>query len=236
MRTYNFKAANRVVFILMFTFLFMGVSVLSAFTLLIKEIHIILSILFISGGVFFSIYIIRITSLAKVEVTIEDDAISIKWLEKFLFGNKPDITIYFNDIAAYVDQSDTNWNWLKIEMKDGSIYKIWQSDFFFNDDYHEFISAFISAVENHNIVVENSSEKDNLSTIKRAKSIYETTGGLILAGFAIVIMVGFPISLVVFPSTKEPNYFLLLLGYSGSIYFVFQVYTKRKGNNKKDKQ
>jgi hypothetical protein len=234
MKTYNFKAANWVVFALTFTFLLIGGITLLVFT--IPRGHDTIFIFSCVGLIFFIIYTIKLTSLAKVRIIIDDDTISIKWLEKFLFGNKPDITISFNDIAAYVDQSDTNWDWLKIEMINGSIYKIWHSNFSFNDDYDEFISAFVSSVENHNIEETKKSVKDNSNTIKRAKSIYETTGGFIIAAFSIVIMVGFPILLIVFPSTKQPNYFLLLAGYSGAIYFVFQVYTKRKGNKKKDKQ
>ena len=229
MKTYNFKAGNYVILTLTLFFLFIVGVVLFALASPLLKGNDIIFILSCVGLILFIIYMGRLTSFAKVEVTVEDDSISIKWLGKFLWGNKPDITISFNEIAAYVTQSDGIWDWLTIEMKDGNTYKIWRNTFFINDDYSKFISAFVSSVENHNTEVTENSVKDNLTTIKKAKSIYETTGSLILAGFAIVIMVGIPISMVVLPSpTKEPNYFMFLLGYSGAIYFLYQVYTKRK--------
>jgi len=233
MKTYNFKAANWVIFALTLFFLFMGGAILLAFTL-IQGVNIIILILSFVGLLFFSIFMIKLTSFARVEATIDDDTVSIKWLEQFLFSNKQDIAISFNEIVAYIDQSDSNWDWLKIEMKNGDIYKIWHSNFLINDDYSEFISAFASAVNYHNIGTK-SSVKDKLTTIKRAKSIYESTGGFFLAGFAIIIIVGLPILLIVFPPAKEPNYFLFVLGYVGAIYFLYQIYIRRKKNKTNDK-
>ena len=228
MKTYKFTAGNWVILFLTAFFLLMGGLILFVFTIE-QDVNIIISILFLVGIVLFSIYILRLTSFAKVEIKIDDNSISIKWLEKFLWGNKPNITISFNDIAAYIEQSDSSWDWLKIEMKDGNIYKIWRSnDFFTNDDYSEFISAFVSSVENHNIGVTKNSLKENSTTIKRAKSIYETTGGLIMAVFLIVTMVVLPTLIIIFPSTKEPNYFIIGLLYIGAIYFLYEIYTKRR--------
>jgi hypothetical protein len=234
MKTYNFKAVNWVIFILTSFFLLMGGAIL--LVSVIPRGHNTIFMLSFVVLILFIIYILRMTSFAKVEVTIDDDTISIKWLEQFLFSNKRDVTISFNEIATYSTQSDLNWDWFKIEMKDGNVYKIWRSNLLGNDDYSEFISEFISSVENHNIGETKKSVKENSTTIKRGKSIHETTGGLIITVFLIVIMVGFPILLAVSPSTKESNYSIFLLGYLGAIYFVFQVYTKRKGNKKKDKQ
>ena len=227
MKTYKFTAGNGVIFAFTVFFLLVGGGFLLAFTL--PKGNSTIFILSFVGLILFIIYMVRLTSFAKVEVTIDDNTISIKWLEKFLWGNKSDITISFNDIAAYIEQSDSSWDWLKIEMKDGNIYKIWRSNTFLtNGDYSEFISAFISSVENHNIGVTKNSLKENLTTIKRAKSIYETTGGLIMVGFVIVLLVVLPTLIIIFPSTKEPNYFIIGLGYIGATYFVFQVYTERK--------
>ena len=232
MKTYNFTAVNWVILILTSFFLFMGGVILLVFTL--PRGHNNIFIFSLVGLILFIIYIIRLTAFAKVEAAIDDNTISIKWLEKFLFSNKSNITISFNEIAAYRTQSDLNWNWFKIEMKDKNVYKIWQSNLLGKDDYSEFISAFISSIENHNIGVITNSTKDNLTTIRRTKSIHETTGGLIIAGFVIVIIIGLPILLLIFPSTKQPNYFLFALGYVGAIYFLFQVYIQRKKTEKND--
>jgi hypothetical protein len=112
------------------------------------------------GVIFFCSYMTRLTSLAKVKVTIDEDSISIKWLEQFIFSKKPDVTISLNEVAAYTIQSDVFWNWLTIEMKDGSIYKIWRGNFPFRiskDDYSEFVSAFISSVKKYKTVIMKSS-------------------------------------------------------------------------------
>ena len=242
MSTYNFKAAKPSLSILTFFFSLIGgtllivlVSTLGFF----PKGNTFYFILFFGGVVILSIYLIRLTSFAKVKIIFDDDTISIKWLERFLFNNKPDITHSFNEVAAYIVQNDPYWDWLKIEMTDGSIYKIYHSSFLTKDDYSEFISAFSSSIENYNNVITKNSAKDNLTlkpeAIKRAKSIYETTGGLVLAGFAIVVIVLLPILLFVVPSTKEPNYFIFGLGYFGAIYFLLQVYTQRKRNKTNEK-
>ena len=119
-------------------------------------VNIAIFILFYVVILFFCIYTTKLISFANIKVTIDDDILSIKWLEQFIFSNKPDVIISFNKIVAYMEQFDVFWNWLTIEMKDGSIYKIWHGNFPFriiNDDYSEFVSAFVASVKKHNIVV-----------------------------------------------------------------------------------
>jgi hypothetical protein len=237
MTTYNFKASKPSLFVLTFFFsLVIGTFLIifaSKFGIFPKDN--VFFILFFCGLIILSIFLIKLTSFAKLEITLlDDDSISIKWLEKFLFCNKPNITYSFNEIAAYITQDDPYWEWLKIEMTDGSIYKICHSTFLTKDNYSEFVSAFVSSVQNYNMVINKNSVKDNLTikqeTIKRAKSIYETNSGLVLAGFAMVVIIALPILLIVVPSTKEPNYFMFGLGYLGAIYFLIKVYKLRKKN------
>ena len=159
MRTYYFKIANWVLCLITSYFSLMGGVFLLVLTLP-KGLNNTVFILSYVGVLFFCIYMTRLTSFAKVKVTIDDDTISIKWLEQFIFSNKPDVTISLNEIGAYMEKSDVIWNWLTIEMKDGSIYKIWRGNFPFrllNDDYSEFVSAFISSVKKHKTVVMKSS-------------------------------------------------------------------------------
>jgi len=231
MKTYNFKAANWVILVFTSIFSFIGGIFLIVLTLPKgNAFYFILSFVVL---IIFIIYILRLTSFAKVEVTLNNETVSIKWLEQFLFHKKRNIIISFDKIATYVDQRDINWEWLKIEMTDGKIYKIWHSKFLFtNDDYFRFITAFISAVKNHNNTIEKKSTKEEsvvkTETIKRTKSFYETTGGVIMAGFAIVIIVGLPILLILIPSQRVTNYFLLGIGYFGAIYFLCEFFTQRK--------
>ena len=232
METYNFKAANWVILVLTFIFSIIGGLFLIIFFLPkgSNAFHFILSFVAL---LFFIIYILRQTSFAKVEITLDNETISIKWLEQFLFHKKQNVIISFDEIATYVNQSDLNWDWLKIEMIDGKIHKIWYSKFFStNDDYFNFVSAFISKVKNHNNTVLKKAASEGsdvkLKSIKRAKSIYETTGGLIMAGFSIVAIIGVPILFIFIPHKNPTNYGLLGMGYIGAIYFLHQFYVQRK--------
>ena len=229
MKTYNFKAANWIVLVFVMTFIPIGV--IFACILLIDKVNILIAIPCCAGIVFLAIYAIRLTSFAKVEITLENDAFSMKWLEQFLFSNRQNITIPFHEIASYIDSGDYYWDWLKIEKIDGSIYKIWHSNWFFSKgDYDEFVVAFVTSVKNYNEnnLTNNKTDKKT-KIIKRKQSIYETTGGLILAGFCVLIIIGLPIFLLLSPvSSSRPNYFGLFIGYGGAIYYLVQVYVHRK--------
>jgi len=245
MSTYNFKASKPSLFVLTLIFSLLGgiflFGALDSILGILPKDNIYYFIL--SFGVLFvlSIFFTRLISFAKVEITLVDDTISIKWLERFLFNKKSNVTLSFNEMAAYVVRNDQNWDWIKIEMTNGSIYKIYHSTFLTKDeDYSEFISAFVSSVENYNNAIYKSAVNSNLTekpkAIKRAKSIYEGVQGLVLAGFAILVIIGLPILLFVVPSTKEPNYFLFAVGYFGAVYYLIQVYTIRKKNKTDDKK
>ena len=240
---YNFKTSKPILFVLSFFISIIG----AAFLLIVLDsmsvfVHKDNTFYFIfSCGVFLisNIFFIRLIAFTKIEITLESDIISLKWPKRFLYNNKPDVTLSFNEIAAYIVKNDLYWDWLKIEMTDGSTYKIYHSSFLTKDDYPEFISAFISFVEDYNVEISRSSANSDLTakpkTIKHAKSIYESTGGIVLAGFAIVVIFALPILLFIVPSTKEPNYFLFGVGYIGAVYYVIQVYTYRKRNKTNDK-
>jgi len=202
-KTYNFKAANWIIFLLAsFSSLIGGmILILPISSRIFPDFNIFNFILTFGVLVFFVILIVRLTSLAKVEITLDDETISIKWREQFLFHKKRDVIIPFNEIATYVNQSDMNWDWLKIVMNDGKIYRIWHSGWVFkNGDYFNFVSAFVSAVGNHNDAILKEVTKANLEVspklVKRAPSFYEGKSGAIMKGFAIVFMVLIPILLI----------------------------------------
>ena len=91
------------------------------------------------------------------------------------------------------------------------------------DDFRKFFSDFVERVEQLN-----NADKDKRNDIKLGKTLYETTGGLILAVFAVIVIIGLPILLIALPTKKTPNYFGLGVGYTGAIYFLVQVYIHRK--------
>ena len=231
MKKYNFRAANPTILVLSIICLFIGISFFIA-CLILHNINLpIIIISFIGLGIF-AFFFIKMTSTAKVEITLYEDALFIKWIERFLFGNKPNKKIFFNDIITYLIQKDSNWNWLKIEITDGSIFKIWQNTFFDKGNYSDFISNFLNYVKNYNnsIVEENTKEMtNNMPKIIRKKTIYETNGGLIMAGIAVLYIIGIPILLILTPpTTKTPNFFLFILGYIGALYLLIQVLLQRK--------
>ena len=151
MRTYYFKIANWLLFVLTIFFSLVGGDVLLAF-ILPKGLNNTIYYISYVGVLFFCIYMTRLTSFAKVKITIEDDIISIKWLEQFIFSNKSDVTISFNEISTYSKQYSAPWDWLIIKMKNGNIYRIWHFYFFAKDGYSEFISEFVSSAKKHTIV------------------------------------------------------------------------------------
>ena len=177
--------------------------------------------------VVFSAFLVRLTSFAKMEVTFDDNAIYIKYLKQFLFCNKQNVIIPFNEIVTYIDKSDINWEWLTIKTIDGNILKIWHFSLFSNK-FSDFVSAFILAVDNYNDTIKKNAAQTDLpiypKPIKRAKPLFTP----ILAGFAIVVIVGIPILLILIPNSSNTNYFLLFAGYCGAIYFLLEVYKKRK--------
>ncbi len=234
MKTYNFKVSSPLrLFLTMMLSLFCIILLPFAESKVVFPGSIFIVMILV---VIIPICAVRLALFAKVKVTLDDNTVSIKWIKQYLFCNKQDIIISFDEIATYIDQDDSNWDWLKIKTTDGKTYKIWHFNAFQirSDGYSEFISTFVSAVKNYNDMIRKEVQQSSVSikpkTIKRAKSIYETTGGLILAVFAVVAIVGLTIMLIVTPSspTKPPNYLLFIPGYIGAIYFVFRTYIERK--------
>lgn len=235
MKTFHFKAASWILFFLTFIFSIVGGISLVAFLTnngFLPKGYAIGNLLYIGSVFLITIYLIRLAAFAKVEITISENTISIKWLEHFLFDNRPDVNIPLSEVAEYVNQGDSNWDWIKIKLKDETVYRIWHSNYLSKDDYRRFVSAFIHAVKNFNESIEGSVDKgtlqSKLSIIQRSKTIYKTTWGLILGIIGVMMIVGIPILLFVLPIKRTPNYGLLIAPYIGAIYFVSQVYLKRK--------
>jgi hypothetical protein len=237
-KTYKFKAGNWVIFVLTFIFSLVGGTILLA--LILPRGMGDYSLVFFFILLFsFVVFMTGTASFARVEITIDSESVLIKWVGRFLFYKKRNVIIFLNEVSSYVDSGDTNWEWLKVEKKDGKIYKIYHSNWFFRKgDYSEFVTDFITTVKNYNNAIKEISTKENedkVEIIKRSKSIYETTGGLIFAGFSIVVIIGLPILLFLFPpSSKSTNYFGFLIGYGGAIYFLIQVYLHKKGKKTDD--
>ena len=208
------------------TFLFLGMGILIYLAknqVLQKEPKILVFVIVapVIGGAFF---LPRYTATAEIEITIDDEGVKRKWLRRFLLSSKSDIEFKWADIEDYVFQPDRKFDQFKLHLKDGTKFKFYHDNGHNEkDDFSKFLSDFILRVKRLNIA-----DYDKRNDIKLGKTIYETTGGLILAAFAVVVIIGLPIMLIALPTKKTPNYFGLSAAYTGVIYYLIQVYIHRK--------
>jgi hypothetical protein len=175
-------------------------------------------------------YIPRFTATVEIEIIIDNNGIEKNWLKQFMFCNRPDIKIKWTEINDFVFEPDRQFDRFKITLKNGSKIKFYHNnDHDGKDDFISFLTDF------ENKVKELNSDQEKSNDIKRGKTIYETVWGLILAGFAIVMLIGIPILLFALPTSKTPNYGLIGISYAGAIFFLIQVIIHRQkyGNEKK---
>lgn len=171
-----------------------------------------------------ALYLPRFTATTDIEITLGDEGIKRRWLRQFILHNKSDVDFKWNEIADYVFQPDRQFDQFKLNLKDGSKFKFYHNNDHDNkDDFKKFLLDFVQRVEQLN-----NADNDKRNDIKLGKTIYETTAGLILAVVALIMLVGMPIMLFMFPTKKTPNYAALGVSYVGAIYYVGQVYIHRK--------
>ena len=169
-------------------------------------------------------YLPRFTATADIEITIDSEGIKRRWVRQFILHNKQDDEFKLKEIDDYVFQPDRQFDQFKLHLKNDTKLKFYHNnDHDDKDDFRKFFSDFVERVEQLN-----NADKDKRNDIKLGKTLYETTGGLILAVFAVIVIIGLPILLIALPTKKTPNYFGLGVGYTGAIYFLVQVYIHRK--------
>ena len=169
-------------------------------------------------------YLPRFTATADIEITIDSEGIKRRWVRQFILHNKQDDEFKWKEIDDYVFQPDRQFDQFKLHLKNDTKLKFYHNnDHDDKDDFRKFFSDFVERVEQLN-----NADKDKRNDIKLGKTLYETTGGLILAVFAVIVIIGLPILLIALPTKKTPNYFGLGVGYTGAIYFLVQVYIHRK--------
>lgn len=198
----------------------------------------IISVLFILLLAFF---LQRFTSTALVEVTLTKSDISISWLSQYIFHKYPDRTILLSDIETYKYQPDNNFDLFKLTMKDGSEIKLWHFALTFKDDFDKLVIDFSQLVNSFNkrVTAKTHSQPDILKTqngpqtIKRAATIYESGGAIIIAAFAVVVIIAVPLILYFNPSDRQKNPFVLLAPMAGAIFFLTQYFKYRKNNKAK---
>lgn len=165
----------------------------------------------------------RYTATGEIELTIDENGIKKKWLKQLLFHNRSDLSIKWIEIKDYVFEPDRQFDKFKMHIKDGTRFQFFHNnDHNDKDDFLQFLNDFESVVKEIN------TDKDKSNDIKRGKTIYESVWGLILAGFAIIMLIGIPIILFVSPTRKTPNYGMIGLAYLGAVYYIFQVFYHRR--------
>ena len=174
----------------------------------------------VMGGAF---YATRFTARAMTEWTITESEIQLRWLNQFIFHNKPDLNISWAEIQEYKYQPDKNFDLFKIKMIDGTVIKLWHNTSTTNDDFKRFIDAFERQVQFHN-------QRYTVATndIKRGKTIYETKIGLALAVIAALCLIAIPILIFVLPNKSKINWAGLGVAYAGGLFFIFQVLAYRR--------
>ena len=225
--TYKIKQSSPLLWFFSFlTFLLVGMGTiiyLANNNVLPKEPKFLVFVIVASvvGGAFF---LPRYTSTAEIEMTINEEGIKRKCIRRFLLGSQSDLEMKWTDIEDYIFQPDRKFDQFKLHLKNGKKIKFYHDNGHDNkDDFRKFLFDFSQRVEKLN-----NADKDKQNDIKIGKTIYETTGGLILAAFAILIIVGLPIFLIAIPTKHSPNYFGLGTAYIGAIYFLVQVSIHRK--------
>ncbi|MHB0915906.1 MAG: hypothetical protein ACYC5A_10215 [Thermoleophilia bacterium] len=158
------------------------------------------------------------------------------------------------DIAEYRFRTNTYyWHWLELRLKDGSKCKIYHDRSTVNkDDYLDFLKDFKLMVAEANAGKAEEEDRETASTeaenestspevsektpsaeiaIRKGTDIYDTKGGIVLAGFAILLIISFPVLL--FMPVQNPSSFGLLGAFCiGAAVYLYEFYTHRRAKLK----
>lgn len=193
-------------------------------------------VLFFAPIILLAFYLPKYTSVALIEISIDENGITKRWLKQFPFRKKSNEVVKWNEIKNYIFQPDRQFDKFRLNLKSGKKFVFYHNnDHDEKDDFRLFLFDFITKVEIIN-TQENSSSREK---IKLGKTIYETTGGLILAFLSIFVLVGLPILYIFSPhkeSIKTSNIFILASSYIGAMYYIIQVYIHRKKRKEYDKK
>jgi hypothetical protein len=226
---YRIKQTSPLLFILtLLTVIFVGMSILVWLSShqIFNNGQPLFCILCFASIIGLAYYLPRVTSIAEIEITIENEGVKRQWLRQFIFHNKPDNDFKWTEIDDYVFEPDRQFDKFKLKFKDGTKFKFYHNnDHDSKDDFKRFLNDFVQKVEELNSV------GNKRNGIKLGKTIYETSWGLLIAVIAIIIVIGLPILLFVLPhkgTLKSGNYAVLGGSYVGAIYYIGQFYTHRK--------
>jgi hypothetical protein len=163
-------------------------------------------------------------STAKTEWSVSEKGIEIKWLSQFLFLKKTDRSITWENIDQYKFQPGREFSYLELKLRDNTTLKYWHSNSTYEDEFDEFLTYFQKQV-----IEFNDTGINVLHPIRRKKTIYETTKGVVLAIVTAILLISFPILIIVLNPAKV-NWVGIITAYSGGIYFISKVvsYNRKK--------
>lgn len=232
---YRIQQSSQILYIITFllTLLIGIVMIISFFP---KGKSFLLFVLFFLPFFFLAFYLPKFTSIAEIEILLDDNGFKRKWIKQFLFQKRKDDDIKWSDIKNYVFQPDKQFDKFKLTLKNGRTLAFYHNNDFDNkDDFKNFLDDFISKVEEINTnQIKNNSEK-----ILIGKTIYETTYGLVIAVFSVTIIIVIPLLLFFSPKKGSLSWSTVLGLFSSAItaiYFVFQVYIHRKRRKEYEKK
>jgi hypothetical protein len=177
------------------------------------------------------LYLQRFISIAKIEITLTPDFISLKCIKQSLFDKEANRTIYLNEIKSYKYQEDQNFDLFRLTLKDGTEIDIWHFSFT-KDDFKSLVNAFPAYISSYNKVI-GTTELSELplatAKIEREKTAYENA-----SPWLVIIAIVFIVSIVFIMIFKGGNYvnpFLGLSAISGASFYLVTYFKYRKKRN-----
>lgn len=224
-KIYNIKQTSVFLWIFsLLTSIFIGAQliILSTKMGLISKDQPIFIIILVAPIIFFSFKVPRFIATADIEVIIDNEGLKKKYLKQFLFQNKPNRNINWTEIKDFVFEPDRQFDKFKLTLTDGTSFKLHHNtDHNETDDFQQFVIDFRQKISHYN------SNNTGTNNIKRGKTIYETSWGLVLSVISALIIVAIITVFILYPIKKTTNYFALGASMMGAAYFIFQVYIHR---------
>lgn len=204
------------------------------FLLILKDIEILpaaggLPVFICIAGLFWiSFKLTRRSGSAETEITINDEGIQQIWKSQYLFSNKPDRRINWEEISEYLYQPESNYHLLKIKLLSGKTIKIYHSIWDHGkDDFSQLHIDFAEKIDQLN-------KRENKLDIKKGKNMYETKTALIVAIVLSTFVIA-SIILVIFLSSRQTidpkSIIIILAGLGPILFFLTQVYIHRRERN-----
>jgi len=183
-----------------------------------------------------SFYFQQFTSKGQVQLLISDTTIEVKYVRQSLFQKKNDRAFTFADIESYKYQPDKNFDLFKLTLRDHSTIYLYHDTTFADDDFEKLITDFPKLATDYNKKSEKvqsytSDEKKQSVVIKREKTLFEGTTGLILAVFATIFIAVFIFLIIANKIKQSSGIFGLFASISGATFFLSQFLRYRGKEN-----